>query len=154
MVLASPSCKSVKDLPHRSLPEIAILKMHTTHSPKDVPAPPSRHAQAVETVPGLRWLHISGQIGLDAEGILPETPLGQHQQIWRNIVNLLKAAGMGPEHLVKVTAFVTNHEQILYYRQVRDEVLDGVEVASTLVIVAALARPEWVVEIDAVAAAP
>ncbi len=128
--------------------------MHTWHSPATVPAPPSRHAQAVETASGQRWLHISGQIGLDAQGRLADTPLGQHQQIWRNIVNLLAAAKMGPEHLVTVTAFVTNHEQIAFYRQVRDAVLNGVEVASTLVIVAALARPDWVVEINAAAAAP
>ena len=128
--------------------------MHTWHSPSSVPAPPSRHAQAVESAPGLRWLHISGQIGLDADSKLADTPLGQHQQIWRNIVNLLAAARMKPEHLVQVRAYVTNHEQIAFYRQVRDEVLNGVEVASTLVIVAALARPYWVVEIDAVAAAP
>lgn len=128
--------------------------MHTWHSPPTVPAPPSRHAQAVESAPGLRWLHISGQIGLNEKGELAGSALGQHQQIWRNIVNLLAAADMRPEHLVKVTAYVTNAEQVAFYRQVRDEVLNGVEVASTLVIVAALARPEWVVEIDAVAAAP
>jgi 2-iminobutanoate/2-iminopropanoate deaminase len=55
--------------------------------------------------------------------------------------------------LVKVTAYVTRADQVANYRDVRDRVLDGVEVASTLVVVAALATPEWVVEIDAVAAA-
>ena len=128
--------------------------MHTRHSPPTVPAPPSRHAQAVESAAGLRWLHISGQIGLDAGGKLAETPLGQHQQVWRNILNLLAAAKMAPEHLVKVTAYVTDRDQVAHYRDVRDHVLNGVEVASTLVVVAALARAEWVVEIDAVAAAP
>lgn len=128
--------------------------MHIWHSPADVPAPPSKHAQAVETAPGLRWLHISGQIGLDAEGKLADSALDQHRQIWRNILNLLSAANMAPEHLVKVTAYVTGQEEVAHYRQVRDETLNGVEVASTLVIVAALARPEWVVEIDAAAAAP
>jgi 2-iminobutanoate/2-iminopropanoate deaminase len=128
--------------------------MHVWHNPDGVPKPPSRHAQAVETAPGLRWLHISGQIGLDAGSRLADTPLGQHQQIWRNILALLAAARMGPEHLVKVTAYVTGQEQVAFYRQVRDEVLNGIEVASTLVVVAALARPDWVVEIDAVAAAP
>ncbi len=128
--------------------------MHTWHSPSSVVAPPSRHAQAVESASGLRWLHISGQIGLDAQGKLAATPLGQHEQIWRNIVNLLAAANMKPEHLVQVRAYVTNREQLPFYRQTRDAALNGVEVASTLVIVAALALPDWVVEIDAVAAAP
>ncbi len=128
--------------------------MHTWHNPDGVPKPPSKHAQAVETAPGLRWLHISGQIGLDAEGKLADTPLGQHRQIWANIVKLLAAARMTPEHLVRVCCYVTSVDQVANYRALRDETLQGVEVASTLVVVAALARPEWVVEIDAVAAAP
>lgn len=128
--------------------------MHTWHNPDGVPKPPSKHAQAVETGPGLRWLHISGQIGLDADGRLADTPLGQHRQIWANIVGLLEAAGMRREHLVRVCCYVTSTDEVANYRTVRDETLRGVEVASTLVVVAALARKEWVVEIDAVAAAP
>jgi len=42
----------------------------TTIQASNVPKPPSRHAQAVESQSGLRWLHISGQIGLDADGRL------------------------------------------------------------------------------------
>lgn len=128
--------------------------MHTWHNPPSVPAPPSKHAQAVESRSGLRWLHISGQIGLDGEGRLADSELGQHRQIWANILNLLAAAHMGPEHLVRVCCYVTRTDQIANYRITRDEALRGVEVASTAVVVAALARPEWVVEMDAVAAAP
>lgn len=128
--------------------------MHTWHNPKSVPQPPSKHAQAVESVSGLRWLHISGQIGLDQDGKLADSEIGQHRQIWANILNLLAAANMGPEHLVRVCCYVTRVDQIANYRITRDEALKGVEVASTAVVVAALARPEWVVEMDAVAAAP
>lgn len=128
--------------------------MHISHNPPNVPQPPSKHGQAVESRSGLRWLHISGQIGLDQDGKLADTPLGQHRQIWANIMNLLAAAGMGREHLVRVCCYVTTPEQIANYRITRDEALQGVEVASTAVVVAALARPDWVVEMDAVAAAP
>lgn len=126
--------------------------MHIYHSPPTVPTPPSLHAQAVESAIGLRWLHISGQIGLNGAGQLAGTDLGQHEQIWANIANLLKAANMALTDLVKVTAYVTSREQVAHYREVRDKVLNGIQVASTLVVVAGLARPEWVVEIDAVAA--
>jgi 2-iminobutanoate/2-iminopropanoate deaminase len=129
------------------------MSVNRRHNPPNVPKPPSRHAQAVESQSGLRWLHISGQIGLDAEGRLASSEVGQHEQIWKNIGNLLGAARMQFSDLVKVTAYVTRTDQVANYRDVRDSVLDGVEVASTLVIVAALARPEWVVEIEAVAAA-
>jgi 2-iminobutanoate/2-iminopropanoate deaminase len=129
------------------------MSAHQPHNPSSAPKPPSRHAQAVESQSGLRWLHISGQIGLDADGRLAASDVGQHEQIWKNIGNLLDAAGMRLSDLVKVTAYVTRADQVAPYRDVRDRFLNGVEVASTLVIVAALARPEWVVEIDAVAAA-
>lgn len=128
--------------------------MHTWHNPPTVPKPPSKHAQAVESAPGLRWLHISGQIGLDKDGKLADSEIGQHRQIWQNILNLLAAANMTREHLVRVCCYVTRPDQIASYRITRDEALQGVEVASTAVVVAALARPEWVVEMEAVAAAP
>jgi len=128
--------------------------MHSWHNPPTVVKPPSKHAQAVETAPGLRWLHISGQIGLDRDGKLADSEIGQHRQIWANILNLLAAANMKPEHLVRVCCYVTRPDQIANYRITRDEALQGIEVASTAVVVAALARPEWVVEMEAVAAAP
>ncbi len=128
--------------------------MHTWHNPPTVAKPPSKHAQAVETAPGLRWLHISGQIGLDRDGKLADSEIGQHRQIWQNILNLLAAANMTREHLVRVCCYVTRPDQIASYRITRDEALQGVEVASTAVVVAALARPEGVVEMEAVAAPP
>jgi len=127
--------------------------MHKGHNPPTVPKPPSRHAQAVESRSGLRWLHVSGQIGLDADGRLADDAAGQHAQVWRNILNLLADAGMEARHLVKVTAYVTSPAQVALYREHRDRALNGVEVASTLVVVAALAHPDWVVEIEAAAAA-
>lgn len=128
--------------------------MHSWHNPPTVAKPPSKHAQAVESRSGLRWLHISGQIGLDKDGKLADSEIGQHRQIWQNILNLLGAARMGPEHLVRVCCYVTRADQIANYRITRDEALKGIEVASTAVVVAALAKPEWVVEMEAVAAAP
>ena len=59
---------------------------------------------------------------------------------------------MGPQDLIKVTAYLTRHEDIGLFREVRDALLDGAQPASTLVIVAGLAHPDWLVEIEAVAA--
>ncbi len=129
------------------------MSLHRYHSPVTAPKPPSRHAQAVESRSGLRLLHISGQLGLDSNGKLATSDLGQHEQVWDNIRHLLAAANMTFVDLVKVCAYVTDRSQITHYRNVRDRVLNGVEVASTAVVVAALGNPDWVVEIDAVAAA-
>ena len=131
--------------------------MQTTHQPHDpagqVPAA-SRYSQAIETAPGLRFIHLSGQIGLRPDGTLAPDHAGQHTQTWRNVLGLLAAAGMHAGHLVRVNAYVTSPEQVPLYREARDEALGEARPASTLVVVAALAAPDWVVEIEAVAAAP
>ena len=55
--------------------------------------------------------------------------------------------------LVKVTVFLTRAEDTPLYRQVRDRMLEGAEPASTLLIVKGLASPDFLVEIEAIAAA-
>ena len=126
--------------------------MHAKHNPGAIAPPFSRYAHGVEAPDSARWLHVSGQVGVDAEGTLAEGPVAQMEQTWRNLLAVLGAAGMGPEHLVKVTAYLTRHEDVAHYRDIRDRMLGGAESASTLVVVAGLAHPDWLVEIEAVAA--
>lgn len=116
------------------------------------PPPFSAYSLAVEAPPEARWLHISGQVGVDTEGRLAEGAAAQMAQCWRNILAILTDAGMGPQDLVKVTAYLTRPEDVGHYREVRDSLLEGAEPASTLLVVQALAHPDWLVEIEAVAA--
>ncbi len=122
-------------------------------NPPGAPPPASPYSQAVEVTDAKRWLHISGQIGVTPAGETLAGAEAQHEQVWRNILAILAAAGMGPENLVKVTGFITSAEQVPTFRAVRDRLLGGARPASTLVVVAALAGPQWLVEIEAVAAA-
>jgi len=117
-------------------------------------APPafSAYSLAVEAPAEARWLHISGQVGVDPSGRLAEGAAAQMAQCWRNILAILADAGMGPQDMVKVTAYLTRPEDVGHYREVRDTLLEGAEPASTLVVVQALAHPDWLVEIEAVAA--
>lgn len=117
-------------------------------------APPSfsAYSQAVEIGRPSRLLYISGQVGVTPDGQLSPTAEGQHEQCWRNILGILAEAGLGPENLVDVRAYVVNHEQTPLYREVRDRMLGGAMPASTLIVVASLAHPDWLVEISAVAA--
>lgn len=123
------------------------------HNPVSVAPPFSPYSHAVETPPDVRWLHISGQVGVEADGSLAKEPQAQMEQTWRNLLAVLQAANMGPHDLVKVTAYLTRREDIALFREVRETLLDGAQPASTLVIVAGLADPDWLVEIEAVAAA-
>ena len=77
----------------------------------------------------------------------------QIEQAWRNLVNVLRAAGMGPHDLVKVTIFLTDRTDLQILRDTRDAMLEGAAPASTLIYVAGLASPDWLVEIEGIAAA-
>lgn len=130
------------------------MTIHATHDPAGQASSASRYSQGVSSEPGLRWLHLSGQIGMLADGSVAPTHEEQHAQTWRNVVGVLEAAGMGIEHIVRVNAFITGPEQVAPYRVARDAALGASKPASTLVIVAGLVLPELVVEIEVTAAAP
>lgn len=127
-----------------------MLKRHT---PGTVAPPFSTYSHAVEAPAGARWLYVSGQVGVAPDGRPAEGAPAQIEAAWRNVLAVLAEAGMGPHDLVKVTAYLTRAEDVGAYREVRERMIPGVEPASTLVIVRGLASPEWLVEIEAVAAA-
>ena len=126
--------------------------MLTLLNPPTVVKPFSRYSQAVEVPANCRWLHISGQVGATPDGTILEGFEAQARQVWQNISAILTAAGMGVEHLVKVNIFVTSAEYVGPSRAIRDAALKGATPASTFLVVAALAHPDLVVEIEAVAA--
>jgi 2-iminobutanoate/2-iminopropanoate deaminase len=126
--------------------------MHKHLNPPTVVKPFSRYSQAVEVAANARWLHISGQVGATPDGTILKGFEAQAKQCWANIIAILAAAGMGVEHLVKANIFVTSADIVGASRKIRDEALKGAEPASTFLVVAALAHPDLVVEIEAVAA--
>jgi len=121
-------------------------------NPPTVVKPFSRYSQAVEAPANSRWLHISGQVGAMPDGTILKGFEAQATQCWVNITALLTAAGMGVADLVKVTIFLTSAAHIAASRAIRDAALKDAQPASTLLVIAALAHPDLVVEIDAVAA--
>ena len=123
-------------------------------TPDDVAAPFSRYAHGILTEPGCRWLHVSGQVGIRPDGTMAMSGEAQLEQAFLNVFAVLRAAGMDKRHLVKLTVLLTRTDEVGVYRTVRDRLLDGHIVASTLLVVAGLASPDFLVEIEAVAAAP
>ena len=71
-----------------------------------------------------------------------------------NVAAILGEAGAGPEDVVRINAFVTERAHMAGYMAARDRWLEGVErlPASTLVIVSGFTRPEFLVEVEVVAA--
>ena len=127
--------------------------MLSKHNPNTIAAAFSSYSLGVEAPAQARWLHVSGQVGVAPDGSLAEGPEAQMETAFRNILAILGSAGMGPHDLVKVTVFLTRSEDVGLYRGVRDRMLAGATPASTLLIISALASPDWLVEIEAIAAA-
>lgn len=124
-----------------------------THNPDSITRPASNYVQGVSVTEATRWLHVSGQVGANPDGSLAGDIRAQMRRCFENILAVLEDADMSTANLVKITAFITNPGDTPVFREVRDEVLDGHLCASTLLVISALASPDWLVEIEAVAAA-
>ncbi|MDY6924871.1 MAG: RidA family protein [Pseudomonadota bacterium] len=110
------------------------------------------YPQAVEVIGATRWLYLSGQIPVAPDGSLADDFTGQCEQVWDNIETQLAAAGMTLDNLVKVTTFLSDRDWALENREVRARRLAGRQPALT-VIVTGIFDEDWLVEIEAVAAA-
>jgi 2-iminobutanoate/2-iminopropanoate deaminase len=111
-----------------------------------------KYSDAVEAAPNQRWLFTSGTPGMDAAGELPADITGQAELAWGHILKMLAAAGMSVNDLVKITQYLVRAEDIPAYAQVRTRMLGEARPASMLMVVAALPRPQFLLEIEAVAA--
>jgi enamine deaminase RidA (YjgF/YER057c/UK114 family) len=104
-----------------------------------------------------RTIYLRGQVGQDldtSESVAIGDPAGQTDQAMKNVDQLLRECGASLECICKVTVYVTD----IRYRQAAYQVLGrwmkGVFPVFTGLVVVALARPEWVVEIDVIAELP
>ena len=112
----------------------------------DQPAPVSHYCHVVRAG-DLVW--VSGTVGMDEKGHVPEDVVEQFDLALRNFDACLKAAGAGPEHVVKVTVFLTDIDDRSRINPARQRYFGEHRPASTLVEVSALVLPELKVEIEA-----
>ncbi len=116
-------------------------------NPPTVALPGSRYSQGVVHGSGRRLL-ISGQVGVRPDGSVPASLKDQIDQAFMNFMAVLREAGMGPEHVVKITAMALGPEALPHYRAARDLCFEGHPPASTYVQVAGLASPDFLFEVD------
>ncbi|MDY0873143.1 RidA family protein [Dongia rigui] len=121
-------------------------------NPPSAPPPFSRYSQMVSAPANYRWLHISGQVGADRQHKTAQGFEAQADLAWSNLVACLEADGMTVQDLVKVNVMLTRASDVPASRVARDKALNGAQPASTLIIVAGLANPEWLIEIEGIAA--
>lgn len=102
--------------------------------------------------PGQRLLYVSGQVGIRPDGVTGRGIVDQSQIVWQNICEVLRLGGMSVIDIVKMTSFVTSQDFVADYGRVRMTFLGEHRPTSTLLIVAGLASPDLLVEVEVVAA--
>jgi enamine deaminase RidA (YjgF/YER057c/UK114 family) len=121
----------------------------TFSNPAGVHTPGSRYSHAGLVEGGGKRLLISGQVGVRPDGAFVEGGEAQVAQALENLRAILAAHGMGPENIVKMGVFITDRALIPGWRKQREAFLGTLAPVSTLLIVAGLADPRWVFEVEA-----
>lgn len=120
--------------------------------PETIAPPQGAYAHAIEVPEGSKILYMAGQVGVDADGNLPADFASQAENAWTNCLRILEHNSMRIKDVVKITHFITDPANIEAYGAVRAKFLGDERPASTLLVVAGLARPDFLIEVEMVAA--
>jgi 2-iminobutanoate/2-iminopropanoate deaminase len=137
-------------------PSLASAQARYVNAPSLAPPPGYSHAVVVERG---KIVYLAGAVSADEHGdVIGKGDFrAQVTQAFANMRAELAAAGATPANLVKVNYYVVglDREKVLAIREVRDKFLDRDHLpASTLVGVVALARDEYMIEVEGVAVVP
>ena len=128
--------------------------------PQGVAQPQGMYNHAISVSAG-RLLFIAGQVSIDADNQLvgPGDFKTQMVQVFKNIGNVLKSADAAFENVVKFTTYLIRSQDLSAFYDKRREIFaeiypNGRYPTNTLVVIDQLAREEWLIESEAVAALP
>ena len=122
--------------------------------PSAILPPFARYSHGVEVPAGHRLILCSGQLGIAPDERVPEDAGAQAELCFSNIAAILAEAGLMLADVARINAFVTARAHLAPYMAVRDRLFSDPLPASTLMIVSGFARPEFKVEIEAIAVGP
>jgi enamine deaminase RidA (YjgF/YER057c/UK114 family) len=120
-------------------------------NPEGVHAPLGPYSHTVFVPAGGGLLFVSGQIGVAPDGSCASTIEGQADQAFRNLTGLLAAHDLDVSSVIKLTVFIVVGHDGGAVREARERYFGSVAPASTTVYVSGLVRPEWFIEVEAVA---
>jgi 2-iminobutanoate/2-iminopropanoate deaminase len=136
-------------------PEVTMRKVF--QNPEAVPLPVGQYSQAVRIEIGdAALIFIAGQVALDAAGRLVGAGdvAAQTEQIYQNLAAILAANGATFADVVKMNTYLVDIADVLAVAEARRRYLAAEPPAGTLVAARALVRPDYLIEIEAVAAVP
>ena len=101
-------------------------------------------------------IYVSGQVAFNAQGKLvgKGNMKAQTRQVFRNIKAVLRAAGAKMEHVVKINTYITDADKFMDMLEARGDIFGDNPPASTAVVVAGLAFPGLLIEVEAIAVIP
>lgn len=99
-----------------------------------------------------RVLHTAGQIGARPDGTISDRIDEQADQLWQNLLAILRGAAMDVGDIVKLTAYVVGDHNYPAYAAARSKSLGDHKPASTAICVPRLLKPEWLIEVELIAA--
>ncbi len=136
------------------LPVLAFAQVKRTNPP--TLSKPTGYTHIVEVNGPGKTIYISGQIALDKDGkvVGAGDMKAQAEQVFKNLQAALDAAGATFSDVVKMNTYITDMAQAPAVREVRARYFGDTSPASTLVQVVHLARPEFMLEIEVIAAVP
>ena len=99
-------------------------------------------------------VHIAGQVSVDATGTICgiDDPAAQANQVATNLTAVLTETGLTPSDIVSIRVYAINKDAAGAWAEVRMALFPSDPPASTLVYVTALAQPEFLLEVEAIAA--
>ena len=117
-------------------------------------AKPVANYKMATRLEGGRLLYISGQVAWDTSGnIVGKGDVrAQARQTFANLRGVLQAAGGDFGNLMKITTYITKIEDFPAVAEARSEVFGGQLPASTLIAVKGLFHPDFLIEVEGVAA--
>lgn len=110
------------------------------------------YIHALEVRDATQTLHVSGTMGLEADGGAPATLAEQLVLVWDNVRAILAAAGMTLDHVVRVTSYLRDAADAEANAAARTAALGGRAVPTTAIVVGHLSA-DWLVEIEVIAMA-
>ncbi len=120
--------------------------------PKSIRPPFARYSHGVEVPAGKRLVLCSGQLGIGPDDSVPEDAGAQAELCFANIAAVLAESQLGLADIVRINTFVADRAFLKPYMEVRDRLFVDPAPASTLIIVSGFSRPEFKIEIEAIAA--
>lgn len=123
--------------------------MKISRNPENIHQPVAPYVHQIEVTGPHRWLTLSGQIGMQPDGTIPEDAVAQLKIALKNIRKNLESANMEVRDITKLAFYLVGDMEASQRKEIIGNFLGDHLPCTTLIYVVALATPSLKVEIDA-----